>query len=151
MDKPDIMDIRTWADSHDFERFKLSLGPQTLRNFDHFQHDERYHRFFVHYKNSVIAYGFLRDSTHPHKKHLCVLGMVVADKWQGTGIGTSLGKYMIDWARGKYSKIALGVYMDNTKAVTFYRRLGFVMEGILVAEELNEGVYRDLVTMALYI
>ena len=133
----------------DVSDFHHSLGPHTLYNFDHFYWDDTYKTFYVYSGKKIIAYGFLRQTTHRFKKHLCVLGMVVADTHQGKGVGTMLGKKMIKWARGKYSKIALGVYADNINALRFYEKLGFVIEGILRKEELHNNEYRDIITMAL--
>ena len=135
-----------------FQEFMKTLGPQTLHNFDHFYWDDTYKTFYVDDGKKIIAYGFLRGSPHRFKKHLCVLGMVVADSYQRKGVGTYLGKEMIYYARKMmYSKIALGVYVDNINAIRFYEKLGFVTEGILRKEELRKGEYRDLVTMALHL
>lgn len=129
-----------------------SLGPKTLYNFDHFYWDDTYKTFYAYEESKIIAYGFLRGSSHRCKQHLCILGMVVADSHQGQDVGTYLGKEMIYWAQKmKYGKIALGVYLDNVRAMRFYERLGFVTEGILHKEEFCKGEYRDLVTMALYL
>ena len=144
----EIVDL---ASQNDLDKFIRSLSPQTLHNFDHFNFDGRYNTFFIYDKDDVIAYGFLRQATHQFKKHLCVLGMVVADSHQGKGVGTFLGQKMIEWARKKYSKIALGVYSDNIGALRFYKRLGFDVEGILRKEELRKDNYRDIVTMAMYL
>lgn len=141
------------AEYQDFNVFIKSLGPQTIHNFDHFIYDYTYQTFFAYDGESIVGYGFLRKAIHPRKKHMCILGMVVTDAWQDKGIGTRLAKYMIDWARtsGKYKKIALGVYADNTRAISFYMNLGFVPEGQLINEEFYNGGYRSLVTMAMYL
>ena len=145
-------EIRDTCAQENFQAFMKTLGPETLRNFDHFDWDNSYKTFYVYEDKKIIAYGFLRSSPHRFKQHLCVLGMVVADSHQGKGVGTYLGKEMIYWAQKMmYSKIALGVYADNINAMRFYEKLGFVTEGILHKEELRKGEFRDLITMAMYL
>ena len=133
-------------------RFHQKLGAPTLKYFDHFAYNGNYKQFCVRKDGLPIAYGFLRRMLHLRKQHVCVLGMVVADTWQDKGVGTLLGKHMVNWARGEgYKKIALGVYRDNTRAIRFYEKLGFVKEGILVNEELCDDGYRHMVTMAYHL
>ena len=128
-----------------------SLGPQTLHNFDHFYWDDTYKTFYTYEDKTIIAYGFLRKVSHPRRQHICVLGMVVADSHQGQGVGTYLGKAMIDWARGKFKKIALGVYSDNHRGLKFYEKLGFEIEGVLMKEDFDGKRYRHMIQMALVV
>lgn len=44
--------------------------------------------------------------------------------YQGRGVGTKL----IEFVKDKYVKLSLAVYVDNNKAVEFYKRCGFVIE-----------------------
>jgi len=43
---------------------------------------------------------------------------------QSTGIGTTL----IDFVKEKYNKLSLAVYVENNRAVEFYKRSGFRVE-----------------------
>ena len=44
--------------------------------------------------------------------------------YQSMGVGTKL----IEFAKEKYNKLSLAVYVENNKAVEFYKRCGFVIE-----------------------
>ena len=130
-----------------------SLGHDTLHNFDHFYWDDTYNTFYVHEYDGpkIVAYGFLRKVSHPRRQHVCVLGMVVADSHQGKGVGTLLGHHMMTWAKGKFKKIALGVYSDNNRGVKFYEKLGFETEGMLWREDFDGKKYRHMIQMAHYL
>ncbi len=151
------LEIKNVCPPLDFQNFMKSLGPDTLHNFDHFYWDDTYKTFYV-YENdaefvgpAIVAYGFLRKVPHPRRQHICVLGMVVTDSHQGHGVGTFLGKAMIEWAQGKYKKIALGVYSDNHRGLVFYDKLGFKSEGLLVNEDLDGKHHRHMIQMALHL
>ena len=60
------------------------------------------------------------------------VGMMVAARWRGAGVGTALLQAAIDWARevGAH-KVALQVWPHNEPAIRLYRRFGFVEEGRL--------------------
>jgi putative acetyltransferase len=45
--------------------------------------------------------------------------------YQVRGVGTKL----IEFAKGKYDKLSLAVYVENNRAVEFYKRCGFAVEG----------------------
>lgn len=44
---------------------------------------------------------------------------------QDKGVGTKL----IDYVKKRYNKLSLAVYVENNRAVEFYKRCGFVVEG----------------------
>jgi len=148
-----LFEIRDTCAPESFQDFMKTLGHRTSRNFDHFYWDDNYKTFYVYEGKTIIAYGFLRKTDHPRRQHVCVLGMVVSDSHQGKGVGTLLGHHMINWARGKYKKIALGVYSDNYRGVSFYTKLGFENEGLLEKEEYDDWRqdYRDITQMALFL
>jgi len=146
-----MFEIKDVCPPEDFQAFMKTLGPRTLKNFDHFYWDDTYKTFYVYEGKTIIAYGFLRKVSHPRRQHVCILGMVVADSHQGKGVGTYLGKEMIKWAKGKYKKIALGVYSDNKNALKLYYRLDFEEEGVLYQEEFDGKRYRTIYQMALFL
>jgi len=60
------------------------------------------------------------------------LGMMVRDGHRGRGVGSSLLGACIDWSRDHaVHKVALSVWPHNERALRFYRRYGFVIEGRL--------------------
>ena len=74
-----------------------------------------------------------------------LISMSVAPFARGRGVGDALVTAVIDWSREqRASTVVLGVLERNQRAVTFYRRHGFVPDGDS-AEPANEHrMVRDL-------
>ena len=92
------------------------------------------------------------NSSHKIKaRHEGELGIVVAEKYQGQGIGTELITQLIAWARGNGSttRIRLDTRADNPKAVALYMKFGFIVEGCCRNSTLLNGKYYDLYIMGM--
>lgn len=90
----------------------------------------------------------LSTITSSHKiksRHIAELGIVVAKKYHGNGIGTSLIHQVTDWVKGNgiTTKMRLDVRADNLKAVQMYLKMGFVVEGHIKHSTLLNGIYYD--------
>lgn len=60
------------------------------------------------------------------------LGMLVADRWRGRGVGSALLEAGIDWARQHGAhKVALQHWPHNEGARALYAKFGFEQEGYL--------------------
>lgn len=91
-------------------------------------------------------------STHKVKsRHEGELGIVVAKKYHGQGIGTELIRQAIDWCKGNgvTTRIHLDVSADNLTAISIYLKFGFVMEGCLKNQTLIDGKYYDTYVMGM--
>lgn len=92
------------------------------------------------------------NSSHKIKaRHEGELGIVVAKKYQGQGIGTELITRLIEWARGNgvTTRIRLDTRADNPKAVALYMKFGFIVEGCCRNSTLLDGKYYDLYIMGM--
>ena len=69
----------------------------------------------------------------------------------GKGYGTLAGRAAIQYAGSglKLHKLMLRVFADNVGAVKSYQNAGFVQEAGLKDEFLQNGVYRDMLLMAI--
>lgn len=90
----------------------------------------------------------LSTITSSHKiksRHIAELGIVVAKKYHGNGIGASLIHQVTDWVKGNgiTTKMRLDVRADNLKAVQMYLKMGFVVEGHIKHSTLLNGIYYD--------
>lgn len=90
----------------------------------------------------------LSTITSSHKiksRHDAELGVVVARKYQGKGIGTALIRQVIDWVKENdiTTRISLEVRADNIKAVEIYLKFGFIIEGRRKNSTLINGIYYD--------
>jgi RimJ/RimL family protein N-acetyltransferase len=84
--------------------------------------------------------------------HVGRLGMGVAKQHRRQGLGARLMHAVLDKARSKgLQKIELGVYSTNTGAIALYERFGFIEEGRKKRSRLVDGLYEDIVMMALFL
>jgi putative acetyltransferase len=78
--------------------------------------------------------------------------MSVGERWRGLGVGGALLEASATWAGAHaVSKLALGVFPENQRAIGFYERYGFVREGLRRAQYVRAGRYHDEVLMARFL
>ena len=86
---------------------------------------------------------------NPRQKHVCGLGISIADAYQGRGVGRALMNACLDFADNwaNYARVELTVHADNARAVKLYESLGFEHEGRLRDFSFREGGYVDALFM----
>ena len=86
---------------------------------------------------------------NPRQKHVCSLGISIAEAYQGRGVGRALMNACLDFADhwANYARVELTVHADNARAVKLYQSLGFEHEGRLRDYSFREGGYVDAVFM----
>ncbi len=86
---------------------------------------------------------------NPRQKHVCGLGISIADAYQGRGVGRALMNVCLDFADNwaNYARVELTVHADNARAVKLYESLGFEHEGRLRDFSFREGGYVDALFM----
>ncbi len=94
--------------------------------------------------------GLHAISDNPRQKHVCSLGISITRAYQGRGVGRTLMNACLDFADhwANYSRVALTVHADNTRAIKLYESLGFQHEGRLRDYSFREGGYVDALFMA---
>lgn len=86
----------------------------------------------------------------PTTRHCGVLGMGILPEWRGGGIGEKLIRRAIEASRAfGLSRVELEVREDNGQAFALYRKIGFEVEGRRRRAILVDGIYFDLIMMAL--
>lgn len=86
------------------------------------------------------------------RAHIGGLGMGVLKEHRGKGIGQRLLEATIKGARAMgLEKIELSVYFSNFPAIALYRKAGFEEEGVKKRGRLVDGIYDDVVLMALHL
>lgn len=87
-------------------------------------------------------------SERPRLCHLGQVGVSVRKDYWGQGIATHLMQMLFDWARESgLSKLNLEVRADNERAISLYKKLGFVTEGFSTRMLFVNGIYADGVMM----
>ncbi len=101
----------------------------------------------------IVGIATINSSHKLKSRHEGELGIVVAQKYQGQGIGSRLIQMLIDWCKGNgvTTRIRLDTRTDNTAAVSLYLKFGFVVEGCLRNQTLLNGKYYDLYIMGMMI
>ncbi|MGP4108839.1 GNAT family N-acetyltransferase [Virgibacillus sp. L01] len=110
--------------------------------------------FLVVEVNEKIV-GFSRSEGNKLKRtsHKVEFGVCVLKEYWGHGIGKNLLKESIHWAdSNEIMKITLNVLETNDKAITLYKKYGFVVEGIFKNDKvLSDGNYYNTVLMGRFI
>lgn len=83
-------------------------------------------------------------------KHVGVLGMALLPQYRGKGLGERLLRETLTAAHAfGFSRVELGVFANNARAISLYRKIGFVQEGVRRKHLRIDGVYIDEILMAL--
>lgn len=103
--------------------------------------------------DEITGIATIHSSAKIKARHDGELGIVVAKKYQGQGIGTELIRQLIEWAKGNgvTTRISLDTRADNVKAVELYMKFGFIIEGCRKNSTLLNGTYYDLYVMGMMI
>jgi ribosomal protein S18 acetylase RimI-like enzyme len=98
----------------------------------------------------LVGWCDVRRETIPVYQHEGMLGMGVIAAYRGRGIGTRLIEAALAASRAAgFERISLSVYGRNTVAQALYRKFGFILEGTRVRGKKVDGVYDDVLMMAL--
>jgi len=79
-------------------------------------------------------------------------GILIGDtEARGKGLASEASRLLLDYAFGKLGlhRIYLYSFSDNKPALCLYRKLGFVMEGLLQGHVVKNGERRDVIVMAM--
>lgn len=103
--------------------------------------------------NKLVGQLVFRGGSRARIRHAGELGITVLREHWGKGIGSELLKYLIAWAKETriIRKINLRVRSDNYKAISLYRKFGFISEGENTREFFIEGTFYDSTHMGLVI
>jgi RimJ/RimL family protein N-acetyltransferase len=91
-----------------------------------------------------IGFCFVKN-IHPLHRHAELEQLHIIPEYQDQGIGTDVMKILLDYffLEANLNRIWLISYADNKKAIRFYHRLGFVIEGVLRQIQFTMGKYHN--------
>lgn len=101
-------------------------------------------------EQEIVGYLGLNCNQQPRRRHIGGLGIMIAEQWQGKGVGSALLGATIDLADNwlNLKRLELTVYSDNKQAIGLYKKFGFVEEGVHRADAFRNGEYVDSLCMA---
>lgn len=107
--------------------------------------------FVAECEGNIVGHAFLDPLSTQSLQHVAELNIVVHKGWQEKGIGTQLMDKLIEWAKhsSTIEKIELNVRASNTKAISLYKKKGFLEEGRLKKRVKLKDRYLDDIIMAL--
>lgn len=93
--------------------------------------------------------GISRVGEHIKLKHRAAFGISIKQKFWNNGIGNVLLQEIINEVKLMgYEQVELGVFSDNKRAQTLYKKHGFEVWGYSKnAYKLKDGTYRDEIIM----
>ncbi len=103
------------------------------------------------YENEIIGNIDLTGNQRKIMEHTAVIGMGMLIEWRNSGLGTSLLKATIDWAKQNpiLELVWLQVYTENELGINLYRKMGFEENGIIKNFFKHEDKYFDNLTMTM--
>lgn len=106
-------------------------------------------RFVALSNAEVVGWCQIVPSSHAAHRHVGGLDIGILPEYRGQGLGKRLLEATMAAARKLgLTRIDLAVFSGNDPALALYRRCGFQQEGCLRDAVLIDGVYRDIVLMA---
>ena len=97
----------------------------------------------------VVGWCDVLPDSRPTKRHGGVLGMGLLPQWRGRGLGAQILRQALVASRAfGLSRVELSVRDDNVRAQALYRQTGFEVEGRNRRAVQVDGVFHDLIVMA---
>jgi ribosomal protein S18 acetylase RimI-like enzyme len=97
----------------------------------------------------VVGWCDVTPKERPIYAHTGVLGMGLLPQFRGQGIGTHLIRSVLAAASpARLHRVELTVREHNTGAIRLYRKVGFEVEGLQREAVRIDGIYENVVCMA---
>ena len=99
--------------------------------------------------SEVVGWCDVKPLDRPSQAHRGVFGVGLLPQFRGQGIGTKLTQSALAAARAfGLHRVELTVREHNTGAIELYKKQGFEIEGVQRDAVLVDGVYENVVCMA---
>ncbi|TXR52126.1 GNAT family N-acetyltransferase [Reinekea thalattae] len=101
-------------------------------------------------EDEVVGNLGFHVQTNPRRRHVATFGMGVKDNFTGQGVGSALLATAIDLADNwlNIKRIEITAFVDNTSAISLYKKFGFVIEGEAPAYAFRNGEFASVYHMA---
>ena len=142
--------VRTVADETDFLTFDSSEFNKTVEEEQQIieEHNSTKNKLFIIAKldNKIIGVLNVQANKKKRLEHVGEFGVSVLKEHWNKGVGSSLVKYMIEWAKesGVIRKLNLRVLVNNESAIRIYIKNGFKIEGMIRRDIKLNNTFQDL-------
>ncbi|CAM3667120.1 GNAT family N-acetyltransferase [Aeromicrobium ponti] len=105
-------------------------------------------------KGVVVGWIVFKSQEKKRLSHTGSITMLVSKNFRGMGIGEILLKALLSWAEKNpfVEKVSLGVFSNNHRAISLYKKMGFLEEGRKIKEfKLSEHEYIDDILMCKFV
>jgi RimJ/RimL family protein N-acetyltransferase len=109
-------------------------------------------QFVATKENEVIGWCDITSMRREGFRHCGELGMGVRNGFRRMGVGTRLVDQTIQKTKEQgIERVELEVFGSNIPAIRLYEKMGFTVEGVKKKARKLDGIYDDLVVMAMFI
>jgi len=149
--------VKKVADETNFLTFDSSEFNKTVEEEERIieEHNSVKNQIFILAKFDEKIIGILNVGSSRKKRleHIGEFGLSVLKAYWNKGVGDSLMKYMIDWAKesGIIRKLNLRVSVNNESAIRLYKKNGFQIEGTIIRDIKLNDTFQDTYQMGLLI
>ncbi|WP_425414716.1 N-acetyltransferase family protein [Peribacillus kribbensis] len=103
-------------------------------------------------KDGEVIGWIVFESTQNRKRlsHTGSFGMLIRNNYRGMGIGKMLLQVLLEWAENNplIEKVSLAVFSTNHRAISLYKKMGFIEEGRKINEfKFDDNEYVDDILM----
>ena len=107
----------------------------------------------AYFKDEMVGVVYLYGGNRIRNYHSTTLGIGVLKSYENIGIGKKLMQDAIDYAYKSdvIGKINVQVIKENTRAISFYKKNGFEVEGVEKRSLFIDGLFYDAINMGLII
>ena len=151
-----IPSFRSCLDSVARERVYLGMtkAPPIDSTFEFVRSNikNNYPQFVAVEENRVVGWCDIIPRKGEGFTHSGTLGTGVLEGYRGQGLGNRLMDATIEAARNfGVERVELEVYASNTRGIRMYEKWVFVREGVKKRARKLDGVYEDIIVMALFL
>ena len=138
----------------DREPGEAFLDSEAFKELISSDQNNKNHLFLVAEANGkIIGFSRCEGSNLKRMSHKVEFGICILKEYWSLGIGKQLIETSIHWAsENNIKKIVLSVIEINEKAMEWYKRYGFEVEGVLKKDKrLEDGVYYSTIIMGKFL
>jgi len=145
-----------WMNDRDVVKYLESGGDynfEMLKDFLGGVQDEEVLFWAIHLKSNNKHIGNIKIDPVWMRHMICEFSILMGDKMEwGKGYAKEASLRIIDFCFKELNirKINLGVVENNTVAVKLYTNLGFSIEGVYIDHGIYDGVFSNVLRMALF-